>query len=558
MRIAHRGRPASLVIAAIALASLARLAYVAFVPLTPQEAYYWCYAQHPALSYFDHPPLTAWSIRLGTSVLGDTVLGVKAVAVIWATLTNILLYVTVRRAAPADEGTASRVALFAVLLYNAAPFAYVYALLMVPDSPLLFAWLLVVFFFQEIIVTGRRSAWIGLGLALGLALLAKYTAIALVPALAFVLIVRPELRRWLRRPEPYLALAIAAAVFSPVIVWNLRHEWASFAFQFAGRASRARGVRAKYLLQLVVTQFLLLSPLVFVLLAGLLPRLRRIWHGPATLFSMVASGAFLVGGFALIGLRSLVKMNWLLPAYSGPIMAVALLAAARPRTRWFRVGAAISIGLVAAFHAAILVPDLPIGEANTWSGWREAAPQILRLQAARGGPGKCFLFANSYKSASLLRFHLPDHQFTYAENVFGRPALQYDVWGLPASLRGKDAIYVVTDRREYDVDLEAVRRCFDTVEPLESFETRFAGRMPVRRITCYLARNYRGAPSTSTSGLVSRMVGPGPSTSRNVSPVSSESLLAACSCVSRYLLPGPARNEAASSAVRSAGRVLPR
>ncbi|RPH72356.1 glycosyl transferase, partial [bacterium] len=35
------------------------------IPLTPQEAYYWNYAMHPALSYFDHPPMVAWVIGAG-------------------------------------------------------------------------------------------------------------------------------------------------------------------------------------------------------------------------------------------------------------------------------------------------------------------------------------------------------------------------------------------------------------------------------------------------------------------------------------------------------------
>ena len=36
------------------------------VDLSPQEAYYWNYARHPALSYFDHPPMVARVILAGS------------------------------------------------------------------------------------------------------------------------------------------------------------------------------------------------------------------------------------------------------------------------------------------------------------------------------------------------------------------------------------------------------------------------------------------------------------------------------------------------------------
>jgi hypothetical protein len=54
----------------LAYVFLLRLVYIGQVDLVPQEAYYWNYAQHPALSYLDHPPMVAWLIGLGTKVLG--------------------------------------------------------------------------------------------------------------------------------------------------------------------------------------------------------------------------------------------------------------------------------------------------------------------------------------------------------------------------------------------------------------------------------------------------------------------------------------------------------
>jgi hypothetical protein len=53
----------------------------------------------------------------------------------------------------------------------------------------------------------------------------------LLPAvIAFVLV--PDWRkRWLFSPYPWLAVLLAMVVFSPVLIWNAEHDWASFRFQ---------------------------------------------------------------------------------------------------------------------------------------------------------------------------------------------------------------------------------------------------------------------------------------------------------------------------------------
>ena len=71
----------------------------------------------------------------------------------------------------------------------------------------------------------------GVGIALGLGLLSKYTIAILGPAaLAFCLADRHS-RTWFLRPQPYVAVLIAAALFAPVVCWNFTNDWASFRFQ---------------------------------------------------------------------------------------------------------------------------------------------------------------------------------------------------------------------------------------------------------------------------------------------------------------------------------------
>ncbi len=283
--------------------TLFRLVYIYFLPISPQEAYYWYYAQNPALSYFDHPPMAAYSIRLGALLFGNTVFGVKIGAVIWSLLTNVFLFLTVRQAVNWDEEKTARLAFGAVLLYNITVFAHLYALLIVPDTPLLFFWLLSIYFFQKIMLTEKPVYWLLTGLALGLGLVSKYTAAGLLPAFFIMLLIRPELRRWFKTIWPYMALLVTFLTFFPVLYWNAQHNWASLGFQFADRAAHVKKWQTKYLLQLLASQLALLTPLVFVLFIRLSGKIKSVWQENSSIFFFFLSGIFLVGGFLLISLR---------------------------------------------------------------------------------------------------------------------------------------------------------------------------------------------------------------------------------------------------------------
>src|ERR1700733_7217747 len=63
---------------------LLRLVRAAYTPLTFDEAYYWTWSKHLAFGYYDHPPMVAFVIRLGTLIAGDTQLGVRLVSILLA------------------------------------------------------------------------------------------------------------------------------------------------------------------------------------------------------------------------------------------------------------------------------------------------------------------------------------------------------------------------------------------------------------------------------------------------------------------------------------------
>src|SRR5580698_11141897 len=61
-----------------------RLIAADLTPITFDEAYYWTWSKHLAGGYYDHPPMVAVVIRLGTMIAGDTELGVRLVSILLA------------------------------------------------------------------------------------------------------------------------------------------------------------------------------------------------------------------------------------------------------------------------------------------------------------------------------------------------------------------------------------------------------------------------------------------------------------------------------------------
>ena len=168
-------------------------------PLTFDEAYYWIWSKHLAGGYYDHPPMVALVIRLGTMIAGDTELGVRLVSILLALPMSWAVY----RTAEILFG-GQRVAATAAILLNVTLMAAVGTLIVTPDAPLLVASSFVLFFLAKVLETGRGAWWLAVGAAVGAALLSKYTAMFFGPAILIWLIGVPKLRRWLLSPWPYL------------------------------------------------------------------------------------------------------------------------------------------------------------------------------------------------------------------------------------------------------------------------------------------------------------------------------------------------------------------
>jgi len=476
----------------IAALTLLRIVLAAVLPLTPQEAYYWLWSSHPAWSYFDHPPLASYSIALSTAVFGTTAFGIKMAAVAWSVGLNIVWARLL-----VDMGSRPRTVWWTLLSLNLVGIIAAYGVVSAPDSPLLFAWGATLWAVWRATQRGAGSWWYVAGFFLGLGLLAKYSAVLLVPVVGLYLLLSPRQRFWLTRPEPYFGVLLAGVVFAPVIAWNAQHDWASFAFQTSHRAAGMGRWRPQFFLQMIATQIAVVTPyLLAIALAAWVAGLRR-WReallDDRRLLLLVAASVPLVA-FSLASLRSMVKPNWLAPAYA-PLIVLAVearLAAGVPRA--FRIGLATSAAMLLAAAVALAWPGLRLGEANTWSGWPEAARRIDEIQRGLSERGQqSFVFSTNYKNSALLAFHRAGHPRTYAQDIYGEPALQFDFWPPDGALAGATGILAIDDRRDQATLPPTLANYFESVSRIGSVEAGGAGGA-ARRIDLYECRGYRGHP----------------------------------------------------------------
>lgn len=264
-------RPLAMAALVIAAMTLLRIVYASAIELRTDEAYYWTWSKESALSFLDHPPMIAWLIRFGTAIFGDTALGVRFGGIVAMLVTQLLLADIVRRLTQD-----ARAIMFAVLMPEAALY---YGLLMAkvaPDVAMIPFAVAMMWSLVRLTQSGDGRWWLAAGLFAGLSMLSKFTAIMFAPAVAAFLLVPDWRWRWLRSPYPWLAVLIAVAVFSPVLIWNAQHDWASFRFQGV-RATANYGISLRTIGDYIGLQFGLVG---FVMLPVVLSALAMTaWRG---------------------------------------------------------------------------------------------------------------------------------------------------------------------------------------------------------------------------------------------------------------------------------------
>ena len=428
--------------------TILRLVAAARAPLVPDETYYWLWAQHPALGYYDHPPMVAWWID-ATALFGSSALAVRLLFALSFIPLSWLVFDT------AKALFGSSVARRSLLWLNACLMLSIGTVLATPDPPSVLMWAGGLWALARLQASGNGWWWLVFGLFAGLGVEAKYTNFFLGVGVVLWLVLDREARKGLLTPWPYAGGVVAAAMMAPNLIWNAQHHWLTIAKQF-GRIAPSH-LTAKYLIEFVVSQPLLLNPLIFVfVIIGVLAWWKARSNNRLTL--LIALPVPLIAYMLLHVFHDRIQGNWTAPLFPGLVVLAAAGAegiAGKWLTRCRDWAAPLGIGVsaLALVYLGLGGAAPALGAAGTGQGWDGLARDI---QAKVTATGATWIAPVDYDTEGELTYHLRGIDVTAMEERD-----RYDWRNYDAMHVGQTALIVVPVNRQPDLG-----HCFSGVSDL--------------------------------------------------------------------------------------------
>ncbi|HWT78777.1 MAG TPA: glycosyltransferase family 39 protein [Candidatus Methylomirabilis sp.] len=417
--------PAYLALLGLAALTVFRLWYSTRLDLVPDEAYFWLWSKHLAASYRDKGPGVAWTIALGTRLFGDTVFGIRALAVLLSAGTGWLLFVLARRL---YDG---RTALWCLAVAAVMPLFAVGSILMIPDALSVFFWAWAINVLWAALENGKTRHWIALGVIIGCGFLSKFTNGVQLVCIAWLLYWSRSHRRFLLSRQSLVMVAAFVVTILPIIYWNVEVGWIhAGALHSRSGVEDSFGVHPVELFRFLGEQAGVVSPLLMV---GMVVALVGMWWSRShelRVRLLVSQCVPVQALFIFFSLNKAGKSNWVAPALiTGIILLVVFwreLVAQRTRWRW-AVGAAFVLAfLMTAFlhDTAILNLSPNFDPLVRAEGWTDFGAHVQRARVLHRAN---LLIGNHYSQASMMQFYLPDRPPTYLPpEPYGKT--QFTLW----------------------------------------------------------------------------------------------------------------------------------
>lgn len=468
---------------------LFRFLVLPFMGLMPQDAYYYFYGQNLSLSYFDHPGMIGYTLRLFSEVFGKSVFVIKLADFTITTLTIVLFYTL------ASYFLSQQKRNRAIILISTTLFISILSFNSTPDVPLLLFWTLSLICLYKAIFEEKNWHWIFAGIFMGLAFNSKYTALLLQFGLIAFLIFSNKYRKLLISPWLWISIVISLLVTFPVWWWNYQNEFASFAFQSSERTSSISEFKISptYFFGAIAHQLVLLLPILFLVMITFTFKyskraiLKFKIPQAKTLFLL----AFFIPtfvGFFLITPIYWVKLNWMMPSYmTGIILAGMFISKKLIKTQII-----FSIVLHLLVLIQVIFYVVPIKSDDTWIGWKELAEKTEELQ--KQYPNTFVFSDDNYKTSACLDFFMDEK--VYAQNIIGLPALHFDYLGDDLTiLNSKNALFIDSDKRFKDSEKKnelhpEIKKYFSKITELEPIIIKIKGK-EVRKFWIFYCENYQ-------------------------------------------------------------------
>lgn len=438
--------------------------------------------------YVAYPPLTPFVARIGLTLFGPSLIGLRLFPALAQALVVILVGLMAR-----DFGGRRWAQVLAALAVAIAPVALISGTLIQYMSFDYLWWVLLSFCFVRLLRSEDPRWWLGCGAAIGLGMMTKYTMAFFIAGLAAAVLLTST-RRYLRSPWLYAGAALALLIYLPNLIWQVQHQFISIEFLGAIHARDIDWGRTDGFLpeQLYVaanpfTLPLWLAGLVFLFIAPAGKRFRPLGWMFLTTFALLLlarSRAYYTG-----------------PAYAMLIAAGAVwwqnrLATLSPRgARWGRLGLAALLLIGAVLGVLLIKPVVPINsplwdvvievnqEPVEMVGWPDLVQQVAAIYAGLPPADKTTtaVLAGNYGEAGALDLYGPE--LGLPPPISGANSMWARGYGDPAP----QTAVVVGFERPYAL------RFFSSCEPAAQVKNAYGVRNEEtsRHNTIYVCRNPR-------------------------------------------------------------------
>jgi 4-amino-4-deoxy-L-arabinose transferase-like glycosyltransferase len=405
--------------------TLLLIAFILFGPLglSPDEAQYWTWSQHPSLGYYSKPPGIAYQIGLTTLFLGNNELGVRFGSLIFGALMPFLIYLLAKQVSLSDEE-----AFWSGVIWCFIPIGLIGSLLAITDVGMIFFWTLGLYYLL------KEGATPKLGLIIACGALFKFPIYFFWLAALFLI---PIDKKWMK------ALLISLVGLIPSLIWNIQNNFVTFRHVSATLPGGTSALLSQgNPLEFIGTQIGLLSPILFFIF--MIGFIRTRWEEtPRPIVFLGFITIFILAVGIVTSFFTKVQGNWIIFAYPSaiPFLVWAATHQFSKGEDWLRIGLALSLLLIIV---ALFLPYKMSPFKANFSG----RPLTKILEEAGYDPEEQYLFSDTYQTTALLSFYAPGQKQAFFLNIHGNRHNQYSLWpGVETTSLDKEGYFVSLENK---------------------------------------------------------------------------------------------------------------
>ncbi|WP_299530876.1 glycosyltransferase family 39 protein [Ulvibacterium sp.] len=417
-----------------------------FTELIFDEAYYWHYAQNMAWGYFDHPPMVALLVKIGSFFFKGE-LGIRFMSCLLSVATITVLWLMID-----DDGKRKYITHFFVLVFSMT-LMNAYGFFTLPDTPLLFFTALFLLIYKRFIQEPSYLWGIILGVTMAALMYSKYHAVLVI---LFVLLSNLRL---LTNKFAWFAVGVALLCYIPHFLWLYENDFVSIRYHLFDRPNGAYDFE-KYTLGFLIN---------LVAIFGLtFPWIYKAVFKTKSSSLFTKALLYLTYGvllfFFLSSFNRRVQTQWII-VVSIPMAVLVFQRMLTDTTlrKWiYRTGIATIVIILFLRIGLIYKPFFPVYyETHGNRQW------VSELQAEIGDIP--VIFENSYRNAPMYAFYSGNPTFSLNTYMYRRN--QYSIDDSEEKLQGKKVLYVSKYIKKGDLSFTKVDGAHYKARYIRNFES---------------------------------------------------------------------------------------